>query len=282
MKCKHSKDIETCKTCKTKLVGQLISRSCDCFANMFIRLANADTVVIRTFGDELLTDTCLSIPLTTTCDGTSFQLGNCSSPQGKWCKIVDRGNGFITSLQVPKGCSGCYNFDLSASVGLTAIIQLTSNFVVFELSLPATFTLKLSEQLPRDDCVADEIVDDPSSCFTSTIFPIIDTATVTASYSSIFGLVSELFAFPNFIATSVALQKKIKTLSCSGIVCLKDCQRLVPSLSIAAFDIRQLSSIIQFIGTLGPVTYNLHLADLSLKLNRIGDCTNCTDCTKTS
>ena len=131
MKCKNNPKICECNSCLFKVLSYMrknMKFQKSCYVNAFIMTPSTSSApVIRTLTQAELTnpDACTTVPLTSTCDISLLQLGKCKAPEDKWCRFVDRGNGFITSLVVPKGCGGCYNFDLSASVGLTATISFT-------------------------------------------------------------------------------------------------------------------------------------------------------------
>ena len=307
MRCKHEKSISKCDSCLSRLFKHLVKcAKPKCYANAFILLSNSSTTVVRTFTQEEITDQnqCLSVPLTTVCSGSSLQLSSCESPEDKWCKIIDQANGYITSLQVPKCCGGCYNFDLSASVALTSTFSFTAIFIggdartfTYDINLPVKASLKLSEQLPRDICVADEVSDSPESCFTSVTFPIIDTpiASATLGYSNFLPNTEDIaFLFSTNLPVIQSILNQTPTfvnLAVSGAVCLKGCQRLVPTLTISPFDISSIFDIITsligiiFLGqpfTLEVTLTNtkLQLSDLSLKLVKIGECTEDCDCKK--
>ena len=298
MKCKHSKLIADCDPCLSKILKKLQGNepgsditfksgsceqlyashskySCDvCYANAFISFPALTSTVIKTFTQEELLDpanTCITIPLTSSCDGGLLQLGQCQTPSYKWCKIVDQGNGFITSLQVPKNCGGCYNFDLSCSISLdlegTVNIPGTGLTTVIQ-NFPANITLKLSEQLQREVCIADEAADFPESCFTSVLVPIIDSPMITQTTGNIISLV---FLF------SLVFTPVIHNLSVSGIICLKGCQKLIPSVTL------KLPSSAQVLFTILSDTFSnlklkISLYNLSLKLVRVGNCDEACDC----
>ena len=298
MRCKHEKSISDCNPCLSKILTHLL-KSSDCYANAFINLPIASSTVVRTFTQEEITDQqveCLTIPLTSSCSGSYFQLSSCKSPKDNWCKVIDQANNYITSLQVPKCCNGCYNFDLSASVALTSTFTLTVTvtptspvrILSYDINLPVKATLKLSEQMPRDICVADEVSETSKACFTAVTFPIIDTPMASAvlgdnflpSLSDIrFIILSSQIAFltrnllnqtPGFV-----------NLSCSGTVCLKGCQRLVPTLTLSPFIVTSIFD--QIPGATFDLTFTntkLLLSDLSLKLVKIGSCTEKCRCKK--
>lgn len=329
MKCKHGQPICACNDCMSKVLAHLVKQekvlsSCSlelinkpcrkCYANAFIMTpGSSGPRLIRTFTEAEITapDACIMIPLTSSCDGLALQLGKCKSPDFKWCKYIDRENDFVTSVQVPKGCQGCYNFDLSASVALTATFNLVLEIigaigftVTSNISLPSTVELKLCEQLPRHVCVVDSIADTPERCFTAELFPIIDTPCATESIvnTNLIPLLTLLpLTIPGFFSGSdaaLALLQGLSQLSgapefinlaVSGTVCLKECQRLVPCLTIRDLNIDLdaitttiLGFISQIQGASGsfvsPTLTNiqLSLSCLSLKLVKIGDC--CEDC----
>lgn len=279
MICKHRKNLAECNSCSTTILTALHNRkkSCPCYVNALINLPESS--VIKTFTSEELysLNSCIAIPLTSTCDGTAFKLGQCQS--GGWCKVIDSGNGFITSLQVPKGCDGCYNFDLSASVALTGDVSVLtpgSTPTTTQMNLPTKFTLKLTEQLPRNECVADQS-EQTSSCFTSVLFPIIDTAMSSTSNLSLLEAVSRFVLF--FLGTIEDVLSRdviISNLAFSGTVCLRSCQRLVPSLSLEPIEF--LSTIPIAGATFTTTNIKLSLFNMSLKLVRIGKCENDCDC----
>ena len=267
-------------------------KKCKCYANAFIAVPNSISTVVRTFTQEEITGLeCLTVPLTTICDGTLLQINQCKSPQDKWCRIIDQGNGFITSLQVPKGCGGCYNFDLSASVALTAIFTLTvalgSPPVFFfsssaNLNVPVKASLKLSEQLPREICVADEVAEIPERCFTAVTLPLIDTAMASQilAQSSPFSIFIRLINLSTSDIGDVGRLTRLgsedpffSNLAVSGTVCLRDCQRLVPTLTLQPFNFSFIRELLDVpIDVLSMTDIKLHLADLSLKLKRIENC----------
>ena len=299
MKCKHSKSIEQCGSCLKKVLSKCArGENCKCYVNAVILQPNSSSTVIRNLTSDEITnsDACVTIPLTTSCNGAlQLQLGACKSPVDSWCKIVDSGNGFITSLQVPKGCCGCYNFELSASVTVTG----TFNFTLFNLqgvaflfsidvNLSIRADLKLSEQIKREtNCVTDNVSTQQDSCFTSDIFPIIGLpmATQTLSQFDISSFAALIFSGgPVVFSTASSQLPAFSNLSTSGLVCLKDCQRLVPTITLHPLDLnRIINALIQLeiafnqpVGSLfGPLTLSnvrLHLANLSLKLVRVGSC----------
>lgn len=309
MKCKHNEDLAKCGACLGKVLSHLVKgqkMGCKCYANAFVMIPSATaTPVIRTLTQAELTEGCLTIPLTSSCSTGLLQIGGCKSPENKWCRIVDQANGFITSLQVPKGCCGCYNFDLSASVGITATVNtvVVTPFSVipptplaFNVPLQVTADLKLCEQLPREVCVADEVADVPEHCFTSVTFPIIDTPCASETlngtdlnnlFATLFslllaalsisqGTLTLLLANFNFLSSGIQLTN----LAVSGTVCLRNCQRLVPCLTLRAFDVvDSLTVTVTGEGTssldlnsISLTNIQLHLSCLSLKLVKIGEC----------
>ena len=303
MYCKHEKSISDCNSCLSKILSRLLKSSkFKCYANAFINLPNASSTVVRTFTQEEITgqnqDECLTVPLTSSCSGSYFQLSSCKSPKDNWCKVIDQANNYITSLQVPECCNGCYNFDLSASVALISTFILTDSQVgstlnlTYDVNLPIKATLKLSEQLPRDICVADEISESPTECFTAVTFPIIDTPMASAvlggnffpSFTEISTIIGSS-ALQIFIQNLLNQEPYFVNLSVRGTVCLKGCQRLVPTLTLfpfidtIAFDILSESSGAQFVTTFANT--KLLLSDLSLKLVKIGDCTENCRCGRT-
>ena len=303
MRCKHGKSISKCDSCSSALLKHLVKcTKPKCYANAFILLPNSSSTVVRTFTQDEITDQsqCLSVPLTTVCSGSSFQLSSCESPEDKWCKIIDQANGYITSLQVPKCCGGCYNFDLSASVALTSTFSLSVTEVggpifsfTYDINLPVKASLKLSEQMSRDICVADEVADSPESCFTSVTFPIIDTpmASATLGESNFLPSISDFFfigspIFSPIVSSVLNQTPTFVNLAVSGAVCLKGCQRLVPTLTISSFDFTAIFGIVttlfggDIITDVTLTNTKLLLSDLSLKLVKIGDCTQDCNCKK--
>ena len=311
MKCKHGKTCSKCNKCSNtsdETSKYLIrsNSSLKCYTNAFILLPNASSTVVRNFTQEEITDqlSCHTVPLTSSCNGSYLQISKCKAPKDKWCKVIDQANEYITSIQVPECCQGCYNFDLSASVALTATISFTLGetgatpvrLVDLDINLPVKADLKLSEQLPRDVCVADEVADRPESCFTSVTFPILDTPMASAilappTLGTLFllpGLLNAVINVPIF--EGLAKQDpNFVNLSVSGLVCLKACQRLVPTLTIAPFNFDVLSQlIIRALTTFNIVpvlnirltNIKLRLAALSLKLVKVGDCDRDCDCRK--
>lgn len=302
-------DPEIKKTSKESLVHilkRLLKKkhSCPvkCYANAFITLPNETSTVLRTFTqDEINSERreCITVPLTASCSTPLLQIGNCKSPNSAWCRIVDQGNGYITSLQIPKTCCGCYNFDLSASVALNGTFNFTltdlSPLTIFPLSyivnIPCKVSLKLSEQLPRIYCVTDEVSATPEQCFTSVTFPIIDTPMATETLPD--SIITSLFSLLNAgIATDTLNESNtinsqpitFSNLSVAGTVCLKSCQRLVPTLTVEPINLNELLGLPLTLNgnviTLQSLTnVKLHLASLSLKLTRIGNCkAECDQC----
>ena len=309
MNCKHNLKICDCNSCLFKILSYLAKNEKfqkPCYVNAFIMTPSSSPApVIRTLTQAEITDpsSCTTIPLTSTCDISLLQLGKCKAPEDKWCRFVDRGNGFITSLVVPKGCGGCYNFDLSASVGLSATISFSiTNLAgtVFSSSanfpLPVTVDLKLCEQLPREVCIGDEIADRAEDCFTAVTFPIIDSPCVTETlpdndFTTTSFIIATFSFFPAFVSlfeSLAPLPNQFSNLSVSGMVCLKDCQRLVPCLTIRPFDIEKsfnagLAGLLTNPAFILPITatdIKLSLSCLSLKLVRINDCCDECDCKK--
>ena len=286
MKCKHALKFSKCKKCfKTGIVN--ISNKDKCYANGFIVIpSQSESVNVRTFTfDEFNSLLCTNIPLTGSCDGSLFQLGKCKSPKNSWCKKVDRENGFVTYLQVPQCCGGCYYFDLSASVSITASITLTTinvsgevDILTINTSIPITVDLKLGEQLEREECIIDSTVQTNEKCFSSSIFPLIDTpiSSVTLNGNDILNLSTlpispNIYEFPAYFSN----------LSTSGMICLKDCHRILPILSIRKSELDKYLTILrriyffsqsetQVIFTVSNI--QLRLANLSLSLIRLGDC----------
>ena len=331
MKCNHGLSITKCDPCLTRILKHLIrkdsssseiiyksgksscksgcKKTCKCYANAFITTpGQSQAPILRTLTQEELASNCgITVELTANCGNSLLQLGKCKSPQNKWCKIVDRENKFVTSVQVPKGCGGCYNFDLSASVALTGLLTfnllgvfgtppVTTLFDFTNLvSIPATVDLRLAEQLPRQVCVADEISETPEACFTAVTFPIIDTPSATVTLAGDLGgtLLDVIFT----IIFSVGLvdlgltnalfrsAPAYSNLAVSGTVCLKDCQRLVPTLLIRSLTIQDifdpLSALLPAnisITSVNLSNIQLSLSTLSLKLVRVGDCAEDCDC----
>ena len=307
MKCKHNLKICKCNLCLSKVLSDMMKNKKFqkfCYVNAFVMTPSSSRApVIRTLTQAEITDpsACTTIPLTSTCDISLLQLGKCKAPEDKWCRFVDRGNGFITSLVVPKGCGGCYNFDLSASVGLSATISFAVTNIsgtVFSSSanfpLPVTVDLKLCEQLPREVCIGDELADREEDCFTSVTFPIIDAPCATETLpNNDFNTTSFVIGGDvdspavQLLETLASRENQFSSLAVSGTVCLKECQRLVPCLTIRPFDIEKsfnigLSLNVNFTLTT-PITLTdikLSLSCLSLKLVRIGDCSDECDCKK--
>lgn len=291
MKCKHNFPILGCDPCLSKISRYLLKQDTNatCYVNAFINQPISSSTTIRTFNqNEIISSSgdCLTIPLTSVCSGSLLQIGDCKSPQNAWCKVIDQANGYITSVQVPECCDGCYTFDLSASVALTAV--LNSINVVVSLStrsiinVPVKATLRLSEQMSRDVCVADEIADTPQTCFTSVTFPIIDTASATSTLSEtniglnignilVFDIANNLLAL-NTLSSEVP---NFTNLSVSGTVCLKSCQRLVPTLTIQPLNLDTLLNTLTQNTVITSLTFTdikLQLANLSMKLVRICGC----------
>ena len=310
MKCKHNLKICKCTSCLSKVLEDMMKNKKfkkPCHVNAFIMTPSSSSApVIRTLTQAEITDpsACTTIPLTSTCDISLLQLGKCQSPEGKWCRFIDRGNGFITSLVVPKGCGGCYNFDLSASVGLSGTISFAVTQIggpTFSSSanfpLPVTVDLKLCEQLSREICIGDEVFESGEDCFTSVTFPIIDAPCATETLPNN-DFTTRAFDIADSILQSVLslfenlapLPNQFSNLNVSGIVCLKDCQRLVPCLTIRPFDIERifnvaLAAVLTNPNVLltTPITVTdikLSLSCLSLKLFRIDDCCDECDCKK--
>ena len=302
MKCKHGQSVFKCDTCLTKTLKYVLMnerKTCPCYVNAFISLPIGSTNVIRSFTEEEVffgsgRNECITIPLTSVCSGSSLRIGDCKSPENAWCKVIDQANEYITSIQVPDCCDGCYNFDLSASVALTATmtvnLRLAGGSALFTpnifVNIPVKATLRLSEQLLRDICVADEVSETPRTCFTSVTFPIIDTASATENISTksliyILDVLQILLGlnsiFRNTLLTLLNQETHYTNISVSGNVCLKSCQRLVPTLTIS-----QIQSPSSFINTLNEISLQtflsidftnikLLLSDLSLKLVRLGN-----------
>ena len=309
MKCKHGLQIRKCDSCLDKVLTFLIEKKCKCYANAYINIPSSSSNIIRSFTqEELFSISCLAIPLTSSCNGSNLQLGKCKSPQNSWCRYIDRSNSFITSIVVPKGCGGCYNFDLSASVALTATLNISLAVVgaatfplSFPINVPATVELRLAEQLEREICVTDEVADLAENCFTSQTFPIIDIPYATETLdgtsigsiaTTIVSLIIQIFFFGanlSDIETLLSDPKNISNLSVSGTVCLKDCQRLVPTLTIK--DVVNFDNIINLLPSLLPpligppvlvpftlTNIQLSLSSLSLKLVKLDKCTEDCSC----
>ena len=293
MKCKHFKPILDCFPCYDKVLRQLIkSNKSKSYANMFTNLQSS--IVVRTLtSDELFPipiaflGTCIEVPLTSSCDDNLFKLGKCKSPSDAWCKVQDKENKFITSIQIPKCCDGCYSFDLSATVGLTGIVQVPDPSVPttlnsFTLNLSANITLKLSEQVQKGNCfVESNLVD---VCYTSLTLPILDTPKVTELNSTFLenlGIIT-LLGLVGLEGFSRNDTIKFTNLAVSGIVCLRGCQRLVPSLTIQLFNFARLLRTITPGLTIPDISnVKVHLSNLSIKLVRIGECNDeCESCKK--
>ena len=308
MKCKHKQHILKCDPCLSKISHHLLNQNKQynsCYVNAFINHPNSTSTTIRTFTQEEVFSNssngeCITIPLTSSCSGSLLQVGDCKSPENAWCKIIDQANEYITSIQVPDCCDGCYTFDLSASVALTAtmtvnlptdsgILLTTTSFI----NAPVKATIRLSEQLPRDICVADEVSETPEKCFTSVTFPIIDTASATSTLSEtniglLLGIITSVLLAQ--IADSFSLLTTFSTevpnftnLSVSGTVCLTPCQRLVPTLTIQPINVSDLISALLQSANLALISLNftdikLQLANLSLKLVRVCDCKKTCTC----
>lgn len=322
MKCKHNLLISKCDPCLSKTLAHLIktssssysssSSSCKeekkckkCYANAYIITSNQSLPpVIRTFTqEELLTDCGVEVQLTSSCSNSLLEVGKCKSPENKWCRIIDRENLFVTSIQVPKGCGGCYSYDLSASVALMSELDLSVIFTIQQQTLvlslstqvpiPAIVDLRLSEQLPREVCVADEISETPESCFTAVTFPLLDTASATETLGgldpnillSLFiltGVVNLLTGVTGIVNLNNGLFNqnfKFSNLNINGIVCLRDCQRLVPTVTIRKIDIFEIfQSSLPANATFSFSNIKLYLSGLSLKLVRLNSCPETCQC----
>ena len=321
MNCKHDFLISECNPCLSKILKHLVkttkttsassSESCQkktkckkCYANSYVRVSNQSLApVIRTFtSDELETECGTIVNLTSSCSNGLLEIGKCKSPENKWCKIIDRENLFVTSLQVPKGCGGCYSYDISASVALVSTLDLLLDIDLAVLStstqvpIPAIVDLRLSEQLPREVCVADEVSDTPTACFTEVTFPIIDTTTATTTLGGLdlniltilfltlsvaiflFGSITGPFSFANALFNQ---NFKFSNLNITGTVCLKECQRLVPTLTIRKTQIAgALLSITDITPnvTISSSNIKLYLSGLSLKLVKLDSCKESCQC----
>ena len=191
--------------------------------------------------------------------------------------------------------SGLLTFDATIIIVGTPPVTTDLNFSNL-ISIPATIDLRLAEQLPREVCVADEVSDTPESCYTAVTFPIIDTPSATETLPGDLG-VTLLSILLTVILTPGPLNLGLanplfrsapaySNLAVSGTVCLKDCQRLVPSLLIRSFAVQDffdafatLPAIVSIAGD-GFLLSNIQLSisTLSLKLVRIGDCSDDCDC----
>lgn len=346
MKCRHHLSIKDCDICsKVVIVKQKhhgkVTRTDECspckpekkycckeaFVSAFIQSSvDTDPIVVRTFAPaELVPEgvtgvgvgglgsgsglgLCTPFAITGTCDIPLLNVSDCQKPKNKWCRVVDRQNGFFASLQVPKCCGGCYNFELSASLVLTAVINqgvLTGLLGVVlgalvggadfpsEFTVPFAFDLKLAEQERRTRCVVDSVASQETGCFTANLLPIIDAPSSTGSNTNTVG-VGTFTPVPAAVA---------------GIICLHGCERLIPAVSIRSVGnstggtFSLVTDVISVLGTvlallsgvlatllgLGGITslllgsltaFKLRLANLSLKLMRLGDCPEDCDCHK--
>ena len=390
MKCKHGTSVLKCESC---VLGVLIKceesiKKKSCFANAFITpgtctvsgstgttgatgtigtppfgYSASATHLIGTFtSDQLTAGTTTSIlcrPLPIT--GTVLQLGACKSPLG-WGLSVERDSavGPYAYVQTPKCCSGCYSFNLSASVTLTGnvgaltialsllglpVISVTPGL---ETSLPFTFDLSLCEVRQETQCTNRTV-----SLSRRTICHIQDApcASTTFSPPTTFGLTLltidlgdivippidlppiELppivlppivippieidvplvgpvvivvppidippivippidippIVIPPISLPSIPLILPIPTftpgihpinLSTNGIICLKECSKLVPCITIRGVQATQLISLLGIEVSLIGGPFNLRVTCLSLSLKKLkyDPCQNECDC----
>ena len=321
MRCKHDFLISECNPCLSKILKHLVKTTsssstalCEtetkckkCYANAFIITSNQSLAhVLRTFtSDELETECGVTINLTSSCSNGLLEIGKCKSPENKWSRIIDRENSFVTSLQIPKGCGGCYSYDVSASVALVSTLDLSLLIVTSvtaliststQISIPAIVDLGLSEQLPRDVCVVDDVSDTPLACFTATTFPMIDTTTATETLGGldlniitlvflVFSIVVFLFGGAvgplSFASGFFEQNLKFSDLNITGTVCLNECQRLVPTLTIRKTQFAE--ALLSITDLIPPLTFSfsnikLYLSGLSIKLVRLDSCKESCQC----
>ena len=347
MKCRHHLQIKDCDICSKVVVvkakhhkkssseecGQQVKNKNYCckeaFVSAYIQTSvETEPIIVRSFAPaELLPEgttfggtggtptgfgagsgLCTPFAITGTCDIPLLNLSECQKPKNKWCRVVDRQNGFFASLQVPKCCGGCYNFELSASLVLTATFNpglLTSLLSAVlgllgtdatlpsEFTVPFTYDLKLAEQECRTRCVVDSVASQETGCFTANLLPILDAPSASASNTNTVGV-------GQFQPVNAAV---------AGILCLHGCERLIPAVSLRSVGITSggnfqlVSDVLSLVGglltllltilggllpgvgadiqtvLLGAITgFRLRLANLSLKLMRLGDCPADCDC----
>lgn len=332
VKAKHHGKSSSTSECGTHKVDK--NYCCkEAFVSAFIQTSvDTEPIIVRSFGaGELLpagtlfggvtgagatgtatgSGLCTPFAITGSCDIPLLNISECQKPKNKWCRVVDRQNGFFASLQVPKCCGGCYNFELSAALVLTATfnpgvlttllgtllagVGLTGATLPSEFTVPFTYDLKLAEQERRTRCIVDAVATQETGCFTANLLPIIDAPSATSSNTNTVGVAQ-------FQAVNGAV---------AGILCLHGCERLIPAVSIRSVGITTggtfalVSDVFSLAGSLvgllaavlaglipglgiagglssillGAITgFRLRLSNLSLKLMRLGDCPEDCDC----
>lgn len=239
---------------------------------------------------------CKPLPIT----GTSLELGACRSPFG-WGLAVERDPivGPYAYVQTPKCCSGCYSFTLSASVALTGVVGALSISLDIlglpvitvtggtETSLAVTLDLSLCE-VKQDTQYSGRTL---TVCKKS-LTHICDApcASTTFSPPTTFGLTLLTIEIPLISIISIPLPLPIPTfvggihpinLSTSGIICLRDCAKLVPCITIRGVQATQLISLLGISVSLISGPFNLRLTCLSLTLKKIKHdpvCNPCSSC----
>lgn len=333
MKCEHGMSILKCKVC---IVGGLIKcqevvdkiskdklKEKSCFVTAFIEPGPCNssftgatggivstsafgynpssTNLIGTFTLDQLTSgsptsiLCNPLPIS----GNGLQLGTCRSPG--WGLAVERDTivGTYAYIQSPKCCSGCYLFDLSASVTLTGIVgSLSISLDVLglpiitvtdgiETSLAFTFDLSLCEVKQNVQCTSRNI-----TIQKRTLTKLLDApcASTTFSPPSTFDLTLLTLQIPLISLIPIPIPLPIPSLvggihpinlSTSGIVCLNDCTKLVPCITIRGVQSTQQISILGISVSLISGPFNLRVTCLSLNLKKIegnNNCGNCDDC----
>lgn len=337
MKCKHGTSVLKCESC---VLGVLIKceesiKKKSCFVNAFMCPGvctvsgctgsisgsisgcigpipfgyNAEaTHLISTFTSSQLSPgtsnsiLCRPLPIT----GTYLQLGACKSPMG-WGLGVERDQvgGPYAYLQTPKCCSGCYSFNLSASVTLTGLVgglsisldilglPVISVTPGIETSIPITFDLGLCQVAQETQytnrtmslsrrtlsCIQD------APCASTTFSPptslglnllTIDLPDIVIPPIEIPSLPP--IVIPPIMLPSISIPLPIPSftpgihpinLSTNGIICLKDCSRLVPCITIRGVQIAQLISLLGIEVSLISGPFNLRVTCLSLSLKKI-------------
>ena len=318
MKCKHNISILKCEACvlgvlidceKTTQKCKELTKKKNCFVSAFIEPGTCTsatgatgatgtvgfgydilaTKLISTFTLEQLTAgsptniLCKPLPIT----GTFLQLGACRS--SGWGLAVERDPivGPYAFVQTPKCCSGCYSFELSASVTLTGTVgTLTISLdplglpvinVIdgIETSLALTFDLSLCEVKQDVQCTGKTISVSRRSL---THIPDAPCASTTFSPPSTFGLSLLTLEIPLISNIPIPLPILIPALvtgihpinlSTSGIICLKDHTKLVPCITIRGVQATQLISLLGISVSLISGPFNLRVTCLSLKLKKI-------------
>lgn len=317
MKCKHCVSLLKCEIC----IGNLLIPKKSCYSSVYIPplecsptgatgsiigvtgsfFSGTQAHLITTFTlDQLTPGTatsiiCKKIPIT----GSLLRLAPCKSPYG-WGLGTGRDSiaGTYSYIQVPKCCSGCYTFTLSASItitgnaaGFTITLPLGLPDITLgipsESSLPLVFDLSLCQVDQKTQCAGRTITLSPKEIIHVPDAPCSTGTYPAASVLTLTGLtitlplpppldISITLPFPSFSLPPGVFPVTATT---SGIICIKENTQLVPCITIRSIQIQQILSLLGISVNLISGPFNLRLSCLSLTLKKMkeSDYMSCCD-----